>query len=134
MAAKFFSLTLDMTVPLFRLTAGASLLGEPVPTVNLPSTWLRPKVRRCSGHDLAFDSAGNLYGTTAGDGTLFEGNVFELIPADGGWPYHDIHDFTISGIGGGGSVSNVLFDASGNMYGTAAGGVYRAGVVWEITP
>ena len=32
-------------------------------------------------------------------------------------------------------MSNLVFDASGNLYGTAeAGGPYGYGVAWEITP
>lgn len=33
------------------------------------------------------------------------------------------------------SLSNVIFDSTGNLYGTtSSGGPYGAGVVWEITP
>lgn len=82
---------------------------------------------------LAMDSAGNLYGTTCADGMYGYGNVFELVKASG-WSYSDLYDFT-GGTDGAYPISNVVFDASGNLYGTAsAGGSQGFGVVWEITP
>ena len=92
--------------------------------------------------NLVMDGAGSLYGATRCDGTNGLGSVFELTPSgplgrtprcttfawrhrsDGKWPY-----------------CNVVFDASGNLYGTAsfAGDLncflgMGCGVVWEITP
>jgi uncharacterized repeat protein (TIGR03803 family) len=91
--------------------------------------------------NLAFDSAGNLYGTTHGDGPYNYGTVFKLTPAGGSWNYTSLHDFT-GGVDGGYPRCNITFDKSGNMYGTAAGGgtgdpgnCYGAcGVVFQITP
>jgi hypothetical protein len=51
----------------------------------------------------------------------------------GGWIYTDLHDFT-GGSDGEYPYSNVIFDASGSLYGTAQGGANGQGVVWEITP
>jgi len=83
---------------------------------------------------LVMDGAGNLYGTTYCDGANRLGNVFELSPSNGGWAYTDLHDFT-GGSDGGNPVSNVIFDVSGNLYGTASsGGTLGYGVVWKITP
>ncbi len=46
----------------------------------------------------------------------------------------DLHDFT-GGSDGAYPISNVIFDPSGNLYGTAsAGGTQGNGVVWKITP
>jgi len=91
--------------------------------------------------NLTFDAAGNLYGTTHGDGTYNFGAVFKLNPGGGGWSYTSLHDFT-GGNDGGYPRSNVTFDKNGNMYGTAAqggtgdsGNCYGpCGVIWEITP
>ncbi len=84
--------------------------------------------------NLAFDSAGNLYGTTHGDGPYNYGAVFKLTPASGSWNYTSLHDFT-GGDDGGYPRSNITFDKNGNMYGTAAsGGTMNYGVVFEITP
>jgi uncharacterized repeat protein (TIGR03803 family) len=87
--------------------------------------------------NLAFDVAGNLYGTTYCSGGY--GNVFKLTPAGA---YTSLHYFT-DGSDGANPISNVTFDASGNLYGTASlganttcvgYGVVGCGVVWKITP
>lgn len=63
-----------------------------------------------------------------------KGSVFKLTPSNGSWTYTSLHDFT-GGTDGANPTSNVVFDASGNLYGTAyGGGGYGDGVVWEITP
>lgn len=83
---------------------------------------------------LAMDASGNLYGTTKCDGSHGYGNVFELMPSGGGWTYKDLYDFS-GGTDGANPYSNVVFDAAGNLYGTAeAGGSLGHGAVWEITP
>jgi len=43
---------------------------------------------------LAMDAAGNLYGTTYGDGAYGLGSVFKLTPSGGSWTYTDLHDFS----------------------------------------
>ena len=84
---------------------------------------------------LTMDSAGNLYGTTNGDGAFGYGSVFKLTPSDGGWIYSDLHDFTGGSDGRYPGGSSVTFDHAGNLYGTATGGgAYGYGVAWEITP
>ncbi|MGA2372798.1 MAG: choice-of-anchor tandem repeat GloVer-containing protein [Candidatus Korobacteraceae bacterium] len=83
---------------------------------------------------LIMDAAGNLYGTTYYDGAYGAGSVFKLTPSNGGWTYTSLHDFS-AGSDGALPVSNVVFDANGDLYGTASyGGGYGHGVVWEITP
>jgi len=89
---------------------------------------------------LAMDAAGNLYGTTIDDGFYGYGTVFKLTPSDGAWVLTTLHDFT-GGSDGAQPLSNVIIDASGNLYGTTArgGSTNRCagvgcGVVWEITP
>ncbi len=83
---------------------------------------------------LVMDAAGNLYGTTANGGIYGEGAVFKLTPSNGGWTYTSLHDFVCS-TDGCAPYDSVVFDAKGNLYGTAAGGgAYYHGVVWEITP
>jgi|SRR5271157_220116 len=89
----------------------------------------------CGPGTLVMDGAGNLYGTTYCDGANNLGSVFKLTPSSGNnWTYTSLHDFT-GGSDGGSPISNVVFDTSGNLYGTAsAGGSQGLGVVWEITP
>ena len=73
--------------------------------------------------DLTFDSAGNLYGTLA----QADQEVFRLTPSNGGW--------TLTGFSGGVGafpLGNVVLDASGNLYTTAAD--YGGGFVFEVTP
>jgi uncharacterized repeat protein (TIGR03803 family) len=84
--------------------------------------------------DLTFDSAGNLYGTTFCDGSLGFGSVFELTNSGGTWTYTSLHDFA-NGTDARFPISNVIFDASGRLYGTASiGGMFGEGNVWQITP
>ena len=81
---------------------------------------------------LVMDGAGNLYGTTYCDGANGAGNIFKLTPEGGGWTYTSLHDF--GGSDGIYPYCSVVFDASGNLYGTTPfGGAYGHGVVWEIT-
>ncbi len=76
-----------------------------------------------------FDTAGNLYGTTSGNGT-----VFELTPtADGGWTEKVLHQF--QSWDGSDPEGGLVFDAAGNLYGTTAEGTQSGwGTVFELTP
>ena len=83
---------------------------------------------------LMMDADGNLYGTTFQDGLHLFGSVFKLTHSGGDWTYNSFHDFT-DGLDGGFPFSNLVFDSSGNLYGTGAlGGVNGYGVVVEVTP
>ncbi len=83
---------------------------------------------------LLMDKAGNLYGATEFEGAHGQGNVFKLSPANGGWRYTSLYDFT-GGSDGGWANSTLTIDADGNLYGTTLqGGYNNNGVVWEITP
>src|SRR5271165_574575 len=83
---------------------------------------------------LIMDKAGNLYGTNSGDGVTQQGSVFKLTRSNGAWTYTSLHDFT-GGLDGGAPFGRLVFDANGNLYGTAAaGGTHGNGVVFEITP
>lgn len=103
------------------------------------------------GTRLTLDAAGNLYGVTtygglpgcdpAGRGCFGLGVVFELTPnSDGTWTEHVLHTFT-GKKDGANPDSSLVFDAAGNLYGTATyGGLrsycsgYGCGVVFELTP
>jgi uncharacterized repeat protein (TIGR03803 family) len=82
---------------------------------------------------VSFDAAGNLYGTTFEGGNGF-GTVFKLIPSGNSWNETVPYRFN-GGNNGGIPWSNVVIDASGNLYGTTVDdGAYGYGVIWEITP
>ncbi len=89
--------------------------------------------------DLVFDTAGNLYGTTAGGGGGTDtcsggcGVVFQLSSARGTWAFSVVYSFT--GLSDGAvPQSGVILDQSGNLYGTStAGGAGLKGTVFELT-
>jgi uncharacterized repeat protein (TIGR03803 family) len=111
-------------------------------TPNPDGTWTETVLHSFTGGDgaepyagLVFDAAGDLYGTTSWGGAYY-GVVFKLAPrADGTWKESVLHSFT--GSDGAGS-STLIFDAAGNLYGTAGGGIGCAqagcGVVFKLTP
>jgi uncharacterized repeat protein (TIGR03803 family) len=82
-----------------------------------------------------FDSEGNLYGSTISDGKNGYGTVYELKRLTKGiWRAAVLHNF---GAGESGQVpeGNLVFDNSGNLYGTTFyGGEYGKGTVWELSP
>jgi uncharacterized repeat protein (TIGR03803 family) len=90
---------------------------------------------------LMMDSAGNLYGTTYSDGAYGYGSVFKLTRSGNSYTLTTLHDFT-GGSDGAYPISDVVMDASGNLYGTSTGALnsgschngVACGVVWEITP
>jgi uncharacterized repeat protein (TIGR03803 family) len=66
---------------------------------------------------LTFDTAGNLYGTTSVGGAYRLGVIFELTQNNEKWTENVLHNFT-GGKGGGVPNTNLVLDASGNLYGT----------------
>jgi uncharacterized repeat protein (TIGR03803 family) len=86
---------------------------------------------------LIFDAKGNLYGTTDSGGTSSGPNgggaVFELTKMCGHWTEKTLHDFG-SGEDGVLPSASVIFDATGNLYGTTnGGGVYNSGTIFELS-
>ncbi len=83
--------------------------------------------------DLAFDQAGNIYGTTIGGGSCC-GVVFKLTRSGSGWTESVVWNFT-DGNDGASPMSGVIFDSAGNIYGTTnAGGSNGFGTVYELSP
>jgi uncharacterized repeat protein (TIGR03803 family) len=91
---------------------------------------------------LIFDASGNLYGTTLGGGNG-TGTVFELTPgAAGGWTQKTLYSFGETGSGDGNyPEAGLIFDATGNLYGTTAYGgsgcnssSAYCGAVFELMP
>ena len=68
-------------------------------------------------------NAGNLYGTTLQGGSEGYGTVFELVPAGAGtWTESILYSFENASGKGIEPYASVIFDASGNMYGTTGVG------------
>ena len=88
--------------------------------------------------DLVFDASGNLYGTTqyygAGCSYLGCGIVFQLVPTSNGWKENVIYNFQIYPDGEN-PAAGVVFDSSGNLYGTTFyGGTGEVGTVFKLAP
>jgi uncharacterized repeat protein (TIGR03803 family) len=92
---------------------------------------------------LIADSNGNLYGTTYIGGANGDGTVFELSPptqSDGSWTETVLYSFcsVTNCADGENPVSGLVFDASGNLYGTnwtgGAGTGTLNGSVFELSP
>ncbi len=79
---------------------------------------------------LVRDSAGNLYGTTAGGGAFHQGIVFRV---DASGNETVLYNFT-GGTDGGNPRSGLLRDTAGNLYGITAGGGKGQGVVFKLDP
>jgi uncharacterized repeat protein (TIGR03803 family) len=87
---------------------------------------------------LTFDGKGNIYGTTYSGGDFGYGTVFELSPKHGGgWTEKVLYSFCSAPNCTDGATpyfSYVMFDSSGNLYGTAKyGGANQDGVVFKLS-
>ena len=80
---------------------------------------------------LVMDSVGNLYGTTYAGGDAGLGTVFKIDPQGTETVLH-----SFNGIPDGAKpCAGLVFDGSGNLYGTTAnGGAFDSGTVFEIVP
>jgi len=90
-----------------------------------------------------FDSAGNLYGTTANGGASGHGVVFRLTPnSDGTWTESVLYSFKGGKDGTYPDHASLIFDTAGNLYGEAGMGGrgncnwvrHGCGTVFELTP
>jgi uncharacterized repeat protein (TIGR03803 family) len=84
---------------------------------------------------LIADKAGNLYGTTAFGGAADSGTVYELTNVAGSWTDTVLYTFQ-GGTDGAYPYSTLVFDESGNLYGTTlAGGTGCSicGTVFKLT-
>jgi len=87
--------------------------------------------------NLIMDSAGNLYGSTLGGGSTYNGGVaFKLSPTQTGWSETVLHVFGAPGDGQ--EPSSLLLGASGHLFGsvpssTNANFVFQNGYVFELS-
>jgi hypothetical protein len=131
--------------------AGCGIVFELTP--SLDGVWTEKILYTFHGPDgafpssaLIFDAAGNLYGMASSGGSgncpRYHGNpsgcgiIFQLTPtASGSWTEHVLHDFENNGVDGIGPNGGLIFDSSGNIYGTTFdGGTYNKGTVFEMIP
>jgi uncharacterized repeat protein (TIGR03803 family) len=115
---------------------------EFVPGSN--GTWTEKILHNFAGpHDgiypdagVTLSNSGKIYGTTNQGGAHY-GTVFELVPSSSGtWNERILHRFMpSSGDGYYPSLSPVVVDGQGNVYGSlSSGGISNNGVVFEVTP
>jgi len=90
-----------------------------------------------------FNNIGNLYSTTTFGGNLDCvnswglgcGTVFELTPSGQGWTENVLYTFQNGNDGRGWPYVGLIFDNSGNLYGTTVnGGANGGGSVFKLTP
>lgn len=84
---------------------------------------------------VAFDSQGNLFGTTAVGGDFGDGTVYELTYSpDTGWTETTLHSFNYK-VDGENPDGTLALDSEGNVYGTAPfKGPQLIGTVFELSP
>jgi uncharacterized repeat protein (TIGR03803 family) len=83
---------------------------------------------------LAFDNAGNMYGTTMDGGLTNAGTVFQMTPSGSGWIESVIYSFQ-GGSDGRFPYAGLIIDQAGNLYGaTTDAGTGGGGTVFELSP
>lgn len=108
------------------------------PTVSCP--WIETTLFRFASIDnsfgayygeVAFDHAGNLYGTNAFGGMHSDGDVYQVSRSGNGWMGAVLYSFPYEAY----PAHNAIVDDTGNLYATTdVGGQYSAGVVYELSP
>ena len=82
-------------------------------------------------------TSSHLYGTTYSGGTACPdngcGTVFQLARGPEGWVESVLYSFGTQNGDGGDPTAGLIMDHSGNLYGTAQGGVYNGGVAFELS-
>jgi uncharacterized repeat protein (TIGR03803 family) len=85
-------------------------------------------------NSLILDAQGNLYGVSQNGGADGLGVVYELSPSSSGWTQTLLYSFA-GGSDGASPTGSLIFDASGNLYGTnTLGGSGGDGTVFELSP
>jgi len=81
------------------------------------------------------DAKSNIYGTTYYDGANGWGTIYRLSLRSGAWTETGIYSF-LGGRDGSGPISTLVFDQSGNLYGTTStgGGACDCGTIFSVNP
>ena len=146
-ANPFGGMVLDSAGNIFGTTVagGPSNQGTVFELSKSGSTWKETVLHSfddISGSDgynpegaLAFDAAGNLYGTTLYGGKFGGGTVFQLKASNGKFAYKVIHGFATSASSAYTPYGGVVVDSkNGYLYGTTnvGGVVWNAGAVYQL--
>ncbi len=83
--------------------------------------------------NVAFDQAGNIYGTTSSNSAGGCGVVWELSPSGGGWTETVIYQLT-GGADGCHPAAGLAFDSAGSLYGVAPDDGFGAGALFQLVP
>ncbi len=119
---------------------GCGILFTLSPPLKKSAAWTEKVIHRFTGGNggagpngsLIFDSKGSLYGTAAGAGSRLNGAVFRLARSkSGSWTETVLYAFA-GGSDGTNPGVGLIFDNSGNLYGTALGGTAFGGVVFQL--
>ena len=131
-------LTFDQAGNIYGTTiyGGASGMGVVFKLTRSQNTWTESVLWSFTGGDdggspesgVIFDSAGNLYGTTASGG-YGSGVIYELSPSASGWTSTTLH--IIAEQDGGYSAGGLTMDANENLFGMT-GDIYP-GALYELT-
>lgn len=125
---------------------GATVLGGSqnlgtVYSLARTSRWAETVLHSFIGSDganplggVVFDNAGNVYGTTvSGGGGGNGGVVFQLMPSGSNWTYNTLYEFCAQRGDGCNPSASLIFDQSGNLYGSASNGCTEGqGSVFEL--
>jgi uncharacterized repeat protein (TIGR03803 family) len=145
-AYPWSQLVADSVGNLYGTTEGGGLHGfgtvfELSPTQS--GRWKETVLHSFNGTDgrypwtgVTFGPDGDLYGVTNQGGSGNQGVVFRLAQTGNGWQATVMYNFTGHNDGGAPQdTGGVAVDAAGNVYGTTySGGLYGAGVVFEVSP
>ena len=85
---------------------------------------------------LTIDADGNFLGTTSAGGKSNHGTVFKMMrPAVGQTAWTETVRYSFTGASGNGPIAGVIFDVSGNLYGTTStGGAANMGTFFKLIP
>jgi len=144
-ATPYSEVTFDRAGDLYGTTfvGGAGAYGAVYELIYSNGSWTESLVYSFQNQDdgrspvagVVFDQTGNLYGTAIYGGHSGYGTVYQLVPTGQSWTANTVYLFQ-GKIDGGNPNSGVIFDNSGNLYGTTPW-FYASnspGTVYELTP